>query len=148
MDGKLTEKCRHNKKRGTFYEYKFFSEAMKRGYEIFVPAGDHLPQDCHLVNSDNEIFRIQIKGTDTEVKKWKTSRYRISAKSGRGGSSQHSKISCTKVDYLVAYVEPHDVFYIVPCSKIKAVNLWLYPNSLESQGQFEKYKEDWSVFTC
>ena len=71
MDGKLMEKHKGNKKKGSFYEYKFFSEAMKRGYEIFVPAGDHLPQDCHLVNANDEVFRIQIKGTSSEYKEAK-----------------------------------------------------------------------------
>ena len=145
MDGGLMVKVKENKKKGSFYEYKFFAEAMKRGYEIFVPAGDHLPQDCHLVNSDNEVFRIQIKGTDTEYKKWKTPRYRIAAKTGR--SKKVQRISCEKVDYLAAYIEPHDLFYIVPCEKIKATNLWVYPDMESSKGQFEKYKDYWSAFT-
>ena len=145
MDGKSMEKHKGNKKKGSFYEYKFFSEAMKRGYEIFVPAGDHLPQDCHLVNTNDEVFRIQIKGTSSQYREAKTPRYRITAKVGSKKKGCQI-ISCDKVDFLAAYVENLDIFYIVPCDKISATNVWLYPDAKNSKGRFEKYKEDWSVF--
>lgn len=145
MDGKSMEKHKGNKKKGSFFEYKFFSEAMKRGYEIFVPAGDHLPQDCHLVNTHDEVFRIQVKGTYSAYRKCKSPRYRITAKVGNK-KKECRMISCDKVDYLAAYVENHDVFYIVPCEKILTTSVWLYPDSKDSKGQFEIFKEAWSVF--
>ena len=36
-----------------------------------VPAGDHLPQDCHLVNVVDEVFRIQTGELALNTKKQK-----------------------------------------------------------------------------
>ena len=53
------------KRKGSLYEQKFFSEALEHGLEVFVPLGDYLPQDCLVMNSAGKIFKVQIKGTET-----------------------------------------------------------------------------------
>jgi hypothetical protein len=56
------------KRKGNLYEQKFFSEALERGLEVFVPLGDYLPQDCLVMNTAGKIFKIQIKGTESKSK--------------------------------------------------------------------------------
>lgn len=136
----------HNKRNGSVYEYQFFARAMSLGFEVFVPAGDHLPQDCHVVNEAGRIFKVQIKGTRAPVVYGKTtSRFRLST--GKGVGSKIS-IDCADVDVVVGYVSPVDAFYIIPCEKLTGVSTWVYPNDPKTgKYKFEKYREYWDAFT-
>jgi hypothetical protein len=52
-----------NKRKGTAYEYRFFSNILDRGYELFIPAGEDIPVDCVVQNGAGKLFKVQIKGT-------------------------------------------------------------------------------------
>jgi hypothetical protein len=134
-----------NKKRGIFYEYRFFSNILDRGYELFIPAGDDLPVDCVIQNRAGKLFRVQIKGTSSpETKGRKEPRYKVLAGTGR-----NSKVSidCTKVDILCAYVEPVDAWYIIPCMELNnTLSVWFYPHSGESTAHTEQFRENWDLF--
>jgi hypothetical protein len=138
----------HNKRPGAVYEYQFFAKAMELGLEIFIPAGDHLPQDCHVVNEKGKVFRVQVKGTRAPVGDGiyeKMPRFRLSTGSGQ---SNKASIKCEDVDILAGYVAPLDTFYIIPCDKLTGVSTWVYPNDPESpdKHRFEKYRENWDAF--
>ena len=147
MDGGLkVSNTVDNKRAGAVYEYKFFAQAMGRGLEVFVPAGDHLPQDCHVVNEKGTVFRVQIKGTRTSVNEGnsrKIPRYRLSTGSGQKGKKV---IDCNEVDIVVGYIAPLDIFYILPCEILKGVTTWVYPGDPETKALTEKYRENWDVF--
>jgi len=134
-----------NKRSGAVYEYKFFAQAMERGLEVFVPAGDHLPQDCHVVNENGKVFRVQIKGTRASVNEGlcrKIPRYRLSTGSGQKGKKI---INCKEVDIVVGYVAPLDIFYILPCKILKGVSTWVYPGDPKTKAFTEKYRENWDI---
>ena len=136
-----------NKRSGAVYEYKFFAKAMDKGLEVFVPAGDHLPQDCHVVNKDGVIFRVQVKGTGLAVDegvKRKIPRFRLSTFTG---TKVHSPINCNDVDVVVGYVAPLDLFYIIPCQLLNGTTTWVYPNDPKTKSFTEIYREKWDVFT-
>ena len=143
MGGKL-KKNRHNKRNGCVYEQIFFARAMKKGFEVFVPTGDHLPQDCHIVNESGKIYRVQIKGTSTAANEpgKKYPRYRITS----SRSNARAQIECEDVDIVACYIEPHDIFYIVPCELITGVSTWFYCNDPRSKHELERYRENWEVF--
>lgn len=138
-----------NKRAGVLYEYEFFTRALKQSLEVFIPAGDHLPVDCLVVNSDEKIFRVQIKGTSKKYKdygdqKRNYDRYKVSA-----GTGQRSKnpIDCIKVDILAVYIEPEDLFYIVPCESLGGtIGPWFYPTLTDTKAKYEVYKENWEPF--
>ena len=134
-----------NKRRGSFYEYKFFAEAMKKDLDVFVPAGDHLPVDCLVTNEKGTIFKVQVKGTCSKcLNNRVTPRYKVTAATG---SKTKVPIDCKKVDILAVYIEPHDIFYIIPCNVLgQRTSPWFYPETENSKGQFELYKEDWTLF--
>tara|TARA_R110002012_G_scaffold320756_1_gene545410 strand:+ start:203 stop:625 length:423 start_codon:yes stop_codon:yes gene_type:complete len=136
----------HNKRPGAVYEYQFFAKAMALGLEIFIPAGDYLPQDCHVVNEKGKVFRVQVKGTRAPVGEGiykKKPRFRLST--GSGVRSKES-IKCENVDILAGYVAPLDTFYIIPCDKLTGVSTWVYPNDPADKHRFEKYRENWDAF--
>ena len=134
-----------NKQKGTAYEYRFFSNILDRGYELFIPAGDNLPIDCVVQNGAGKLFKVQIKGTASpESQNRKAPRYKILA--GTGNRSKVS-IDCTKVDILAAYVDPMDAWYIIPCLELNSkLSIWFYPHSLDSKARTEQFRENWSQF--
>lgn len=134
-----------NKKRGVFYEYRFFSNILDRGYELFIPAGEDLPVDCVVQNRAGKLFRVQIKGTSSpETKSRKEPRYKVLAGTGR---KSKVSIDCTKVDILCAYVEPVDAWYIIPCMELNnSLSVWFYPHSGESTAHTEQFRENWDLF--
>lgn len=135
----------NNKKNGSFYEYKFFAEAMGKDLDVFVPAGDHLPVDCLVTNRKGTVFKVQIKGTSAgHLHDRVTPRYKVVAATG---SKTKVAIDCKKVDILAAYIEPENIFYLIPCKVLgNRKSPWFYPVTENSKGQFESYKEDWTLF--
>lgn len=134
-----------SKTSGTIWEYKFFSQVLERGYDLFLPAGEDTPVDCLVCNSAGTIYRVQIKGTGDKSKEGKSpSRYKITASTG---TARKTPLDCTKVDLLAAYVAPENTWYLVPCLKIgHTVSTWFYPHVENSKGQYEKYRENWDIF--
>lgn len=136
----------NNKKSGSLYEYKFFAAAMDQGLEVFVPAGDHLPQDCHVVNSKGSVVRVQIKGTSVPIVQGasdKSPRYRLCTSSQR---AIKKPIDSREVDILAGYIQPLDLFYIIPSVDLRAVSTWFYPHNPKTKSVFEKFRENWDLF--
>lgn len=52
-----------NKRKGTAHEYRFFSNILDRGYELFIPADEDIPVDCVVQNGEGKLFKVQFKGT-------------------------------------------------------------------------------------
>jgi len=143
MGGKLGNS---NKKDGFRYEMNFFNEALKRGLDVFIPAGDYLPQDCIIQNSEGKIYKVQVKGTNTSVQEKKVKkipRYRLSTGKGTKGKTV---IDCNDCDILVGYVAPLDTLYLIPCQEILGVSTWLYPDDPKTKSRLEKFRDNWSVF--
>ena len=136
---------RVNKRKGTAYEYRFFSNILDRGYELFIPAGDDLPVDCVVQNGAGKLFKVQIKGTASpETSNRAKPRYKVIA-----GTGKKSKVSidCTKVDILAAYVDPVDAWYIIPCLELNGkLSTRFYPHSESSTARLEKFRENWGLF--
>lgn len=136
----------HNKKVGNAWEYDFFARALSLGLDVFIPAGDHLPVDCHVVNKDGKIYRVQCKGTgvNNKTKGECRDRYKIVAATG---NHVKTPIDCDKVDVMACYIEPCKVWYLVPCPALGGMKgMWFYPNYEDSKSKYASYKENWSIF--
>jgi hypothetical protein len=135
----------NNKKVGTAWEYEFFARILDLGYDLFIPAGDNLPQDCIVGNSAGKLFKVQIKGTTRAYPdKRNTPRYKICAGSG---AKSKTPIDCTKVDLLAVYIASRDVWYLIPCLELtETVGCWFYPDNEDSKARFEIYRDNWSYF--
>ena len=132
------------KRAGNLYEQRFFTEALSRGFEVFIPLGDYLPQDAIVMNSAGKLFKVQVKGTEKKDREGGFGRYSICSSSGRGA---RKPIDCTKVDVLVAYIGHEDVFYIIPSVLLdSAMRVSLYPHNPNSKAKHEKFKENWDIF--
>ena len=128
---------------GTLFEQRFVLKCLEHGLHPFSPIEEGLPQDMLVMNTHNEVLRVQIKGTQTPVKKWKTDRYKVTA--GTGNSSKKA-IDCDRIDIVIAHVDP-DIWYIIPCPEVKSVAVWLYPHDPNSSGQYERFRDRWDFLT-
>jgi len=128
---------------GTLFEQRFVLKCLEHGLHPFSPIEEGLPQDLLVMNPHNDVLRVQIKGTKTAVKQWQTPRYKVTA-----GTGNHSKkaIDCDRIDIVVAHVDP-DVWYIIPCTELKSVAVWLYPYDSNSAGQYERFRDRWDLLT-
>lgn len=135
------------KRQGNLYEQIFFSEALSRNLEVFVPLGDYLPQDCIVMNAAGKIFKVQIKGTEEKVadkSRGGMGRYMITTATG---CKSKESIDPSKVDVIACYVGNLSTWYLIPSLALdSALRISLYPHNTESKAKHEKYKESWDFF--
>jgi hypothetical protein len=129
------------KRRGSQYESAFVTQALKRGLDILEPYGDYMPYDVMVQNGDGRIQRVQIKGTNSQIKN--KPGFKILA---AGGNAKKVVLNPDEVDVLAAYVEPHDTWYVIPVVKLNGnIGVYLNPNT-KLNGRYEVWKEAWNVF--
>ena len=102
--------------------------------------GDNLPYDL-LVDSGQEILRLQIKTTNTEVAD-KSGKYGFVLQHGGNGSSYQDGT----VDFFGLVVLPVRTIYIVPKSSMNGrIKAYVYPENAESAGLLQRYRENWDL---
>ncbi len=129
------------KRRGSQYEAAFIAQALKRGLDILESYGDYMPYDIVVHNTDGRFIRVQVKGTNSQIDK--RPGYKIFAACG---NVNKVALSPEQVDVLAAYVEPEDMWYLIPVVKLKGnISVYLNPNT-KVNGRYEVWKEAWNVF--
>ena len=132
---------KNTKRRGSQYEAAFVTQSLKRGLDILEPYGDYMPYDLMVQNVDKRIQRVQVKGTSSRIKG--KPGYKVIA---AHGNTTKVPLSPDEVDVLAAYIEPEDVWYLIPLRKIDGgVSVYLNPHS-KLNGRYEVWKEAWNVF--
>ena len=138
---RVGDAVKNTKRRGSQYEAAFVTQALKRGLDILEPYGDYMPYDIMVQNADGRIQRVQVKGTSSQIKN--KPGYKVIAASG---NATKTPINPEEVDVLAAYVEPEDVWYLIPVVKLTGnVSVYLNPHS-KVNGRYEVWKEAWNVF--
>lgn len=141
MAGKFASKAL-----GTAWEYEFYARALEKGLDVFIPAGDGLPVDCHVVNSAGTIYRVQCKGTGVNNKTDEDYHDRFKIIAATGNNSK-TPIDCTKVDIVACYLAPIKIWYFVPCLELEgSVSMWFFPSKSDSKSRYARFKENWDVF--
>jgi hypothetical protein len=133
------------KRRGSLYEQIFFTEALARNLEVFIPLGDYLPQDCLVMNQAGRIFRVQVKGTENFTQSGNGSkRYMITTATGTTGKQP---IDPQRVDIVAAYIASIPTWYLIPTINIdNAIRISLYAHNPKSKAKHERFREDWDCF--
>ena len=131
----------NTKRRGSQYEAAFVTQALKRGLDILEPVGDYMIYDLMVSNSAGRIQRVQVKGTSSQIKN--KPGYKVIAASG---NLKKVPLNPDEVDVLAVYVEPCDVWYLIPVRKLDGgVSVYLNP-ATKVNAKYEVWKEAWNVF--
>ena len=131
----------NTKRRGSQYEAAFVTQALKRGLDILEPVGDYMIYDLMVSNSAGRIQRVQVKGTSSQIKS--KPGYKVIAASG---NLKKVPLNPDDVDVLAVYVEPCDVWYLIPVRKLDGgVSVYLNP-ATKVNAKYEVWREAWNVF--
>jgi hypothetical protein len=133
---------KYSKRKGLMAELIFAIKATSMGFAVLTPYGDGEPYDV-VVEENGRLFRIQVKSV------FRTARWGYSiAVVRRGQHRPVARYSARAIDFIAAYVVPHDVWYIVPLFEIAScTQIHLYPDGTKkrSGARFEKYREAWDL---
>jgi len=132
---------RYAKRKGELAELQFTLKAASLGFAVSRPYGDSEPYDL-VVGSGSRLLRIQVKSVFT------TARWGYSVAVARKRRHRHIQYSADEIDFIAAYVVPHDAWYLVPVSEITGrAHIRLYPAGARKRGgaAFEKYREAWHL---
>jgi hypothetical protein len=132
----------YSKRKGLMAELIFVAKAISMGFAVLKPYGDHEPYDL-VVEGNGRLFRIQVKSVYT------TARWGYSVIAVRRHPRQPVfRYSPQEIDFIAAYVVPHDAWYIVPLFEVAScTQIHLYPEGAKRSGgaRFEKYREAWDL---
>jgi hypothetical protein len=123
------------KRRGEVAELAFMHKAISTGFRVAKPWGDSDPFDfvvCH----DKLLSRVQVKSVWTK---------RVGYCVNNAGTD-NTPYTLNETDFLVAYLGPEDLWYILPIAILKGRRrIYLSPWSRKAT-EFKKYIEAWGLF--
>ncbi len=131
----------YSKRKGEMAELIFVIKAASMGFAVSKPYGDSEPYDL-VVEDKGRLLRIQVKSVFT------TTRWGYSVAVARKRLRHHLQYSDQEIDFIAAYVVPHDAWYIIPVAEIvNSIHIRLYPDGTKKRdgGRFEKYREAWDL---
>jgi len=125
-------------------ELIFVVKATSMGFAVSKPYSDTEPYDL-VIEENGRLLRIQVKSVFT-TSRWG---YSISVhRHSRGHGRPVIQYSTQEIDFIAAYVVPHDAWYIVPVFEIVSrAHIRLYPEGAKRNdgALFEKYREAWDL---
>jgi len=130
----------NRKRRGEVAEAAFLHKASSLGFSIAKPWGESDRYDF-ILQSGNSLARVQVKSA------YSAGEY--------GGYTFHACGNChtdvytsQDIDFLVAYIVPDDVWYVLPIEIFRGISgAKLFPQSRRRMSKFEKYREAWHLMT-
>jgi hypothetical protein len=122
---------------GEVAEAKFLAKAADMGFGVSKPWGDE--RYDFVLDSGHRFSRVQVKST----RKSRAPRlYGVLVSSNRLAAYAE-----TEIDFLVVYLVPEDIWYVIPVSKIQGLQtLYFFPHGRRSK--WEKYREAWCQMAC
>jgi hypothetical protein len=131
---------RNTKRRGELAELAFAHRASAMGFKVSKPYGDSERYDF-IVDSGSRLWRVQVKCTTTRL----NGMYRIN--SHRRTTNGVVPYDPQDVDFLVCYVLPEDVWFVIPIeAACRSTSVLLCPKKWEkNNGKFEGYREAWGL---
>jgi hypothetical protein len=128
------------KAKGELGELAFAHKAASLGFGVARPHGDNELYDF-IVDSGERLWRVQVK-TTCKVHDY---RYQTSSRHGLGVNTR--PYTAKEIDFIVAYVAPLGIWYIIPVKHVTASTaLSFYPSGCrQGSGRFEAYREAWHL---
>lgn len=125
------------KRRGEAAEAAFLSKATELGFDVAKPWGDSAQFDF-IVHAGSRCWRVQVKSAGL----CRRGLYGVKASGNRAAYTKND------IDYLVAYIVPEDIWYVIPIEAVCGLaRVWFYPRP-GGKARFEKYREAWCLMAC
>jgi hypothetical protein len=132
------------KQRGELAEIAFLHKAATLGFGVAKPYGDSERYDF-ILDSGARLWRVQVKSVATTYTYGGGHRYRTASCHSRG-SYKDLPYTANEIDFLVAYIVPRDIWYVVPVKLVTPVlGMCFYPSGCRMGGRFEPYREAWHL---
>jgi len=127
------------KARGELGELAFVLKAASLGFGVAKPHGENERYDF-VVDSGERFWKVQVKSSHCA--------YRRGYQVGGGGNGR-KPYKANEIDFLVGYVAPRDIWYVIPVSSILlSRTICFYPAGCSRGGRFECYREAWHLMAC
>jgi hypothetical protein len=127
----------NRKRRGEVAEAVFLARACSLGFRLAKPWGDSERYDF-ILSFGHGFHRVQVKSTE----RYAESRYRVK------GAGWKDTYTPEEIDFLVAYIVPEDLWYVVPIAAFATrKSLRFYPRG-KGKGLLEKYREAWCLMAA
>jgi len=123
------------KRKGEIAELVFMFRAISLGFGVAKPWGESDHYDF-ILNYRTLLWRVQVKSTETFAE----SGYRVKG----GGSTADYRLD--EIDFLVAYIVPEELWYVVPVSAVVRHKVLRFYPHLGSKGRLGKYRDAWNLF--
>jgi PD-(D/E)XK endonuclease len=134
---------KNTKLTGELGEAAFLHAAIHRGLTVARPWGDSRRYDFIIQSAptSNTFYRIQVKCTESPNARG----YQVQSTYCDG--KRKAKYTAADIDFLVGYVIPLNLFYIVPIAACpKSASLRFYPEGSErNQAKLEHFREAWHL---
>jgi hypothetical protein len=132
----------YSKRKGQMAELIFVVKAASMRFAVSKPYGDSEAYDL-VVEDRGRLLRIQVKSVFT------TNRWGYGVAVARHRLNRDAVLyTAQEIDFIAAYVVPHDAWYIIPIGEIAGMaQIRLYPAGSRNRrgGRFEKYREAWEL---
>jgi hypothetical protein len=133
---------RTRKQSGELAEIAFLHKAADLGFGVAKPYGDSERYDF-ILDSGERLWRVQVKSITTTY--CSGYGYRMVTRHSRG-LRKDSPYTAKEIDFLVAYIVPLDIWYVVPVKLVTPVaGMCFYPSGCRMGGRFEPYREAWHL---
>ena len=126
------------KRRGEVAEAAFLHKAASLGFSVSKPWGESDRYDF-ILDSGNHCWRVQVKSAHTSA----TNGYSFHA----CGNVSSRRYTPRDIDFLVGYVVPDNVWYVLPIALFSAITaVKVFPSSKRRMSRYELYREAWHYF--
>ena len=149
----VQQKRKNTTRAGTLYQYIFETQAMCKGLHPHRCTGEYLNHDNIVYNNSQRSIRVQIKGVNTRPEGLANG-FKIRAEfaelfcvgAERKRRHPNPAFAC-EIDIFAAYFEQVDTWYLIPVEAITSPTITTFPLLKGSKGQYEQYKNNWSIFS-
>jgi len=123
---------------GELAEAKFLAKASSLGFGVAKPWGDE--RYDFVLDSGYSFWRVQVKSTRNRRK---SGEYGIRVAGGRLAPYDE-----TEIDFLVAYLVPEDIWYVIPVKMLRGWQALYFSPQGRRKAKWAKHREGWCQMAC
>ena len=125
------------RRHGEVAEARILAKASSMGFGVAKPWGDE--RYDLILDSGHCLWRVQVKST----RRLGSRGYTVMIATGT--ATQYDE---TEIDFLVAYISPEDLCYVIPVKMLKGRKSLHFCPRGRGKSMWEKFREGWCQMAC